>query len=232
VERLADRTGAALAWVPRRVGERGAVEAGLLPGLLPGGRHVADAEARVDIAAAWGVERVPSEQGRDLPAILEAAAAGRLGGLLVGGVDRRDLPDPALARRALPAAGFLVQLEVRRSEVTEHADVVLPVAPPVEKGGTFVNWEGRRRPFGQVLVSHHLADHRALDALAQEMGVSLGCATLDEVHTQLAELAGWQPAQPPVPAPVTTAATAAPGPGQALLATWKLMLDDGRGQDG
>src|SRR5690625_92016 len=188
VERLADRTGARLAWVPRRAGERGAVEAGLLPGLLPGGRHVSDPEARVDAAAAWGVERVPAQEGRDLPAILRAAADGHLGGLVVGGVDLRDLPDPALARRAVAAAGFVVQLEVRRSEVTDHADVVLPVAPPVEKGGTFVNWEGRRRPFPQVLVSHQMSDHRVLDALSAELGVPLGCATLDAIHGQLHDL--------------------------------------------
>ena len=40
--RLADATGARLAWVPRRAGERGALEAGALPGLLPGGRPIAD----------------------------------------------------------------------------------------------------------------------------------------------------------------------------------------------
>ncbi|MGO2741461.1 MAG: NADH-quinone oxidoreductase subunit G, partial [Cellulosimicrobium funkei] len=42
-------TGARLAWVPRRAGERGGVEAGTLPHLLPGGRPVADAAARVDV---------------------------------------------------------------------------------------------------------------------------------------------------------------------------------------
>ncbi len=40
VARLADATGAKLAWVPRRAGERGAIEAGALPGLLPVGRPV------------------------------------------------------------------------------------------------------------------------------------------------------------------------------------------------
>ena len=35
---LAEATGARLAWVPRRAGERGALEAGALPTLLPGGR--------------------------------------------------------------------------------------------------------------------------------------------------------------------------------------------------
>ena len=35
---LAAGTGARIAWVPRRAGDRGAVEAGALPNLLPGGR--------------------------------------------------------------------------------------------------------------------------------------------------------------------------------------------------
>ena len=42
-----------------------------------------------------------------------AAAAGELGGLVVGGVDPADLPDPALARQAVEQAGFVVALEVR-----------------------------------------------------------------------------------------------------------------------
>src|SRR5690625_5402288 len=77
---------------------------------------------------------------------LTAAADGTLGALLVGGIDLEDLPDPALAERALAGVGSVVQLEVRRSAVTEHADVVLPVAPPTGKSGTFLNWESRPRP--------------------------------------------------------------------------------------
>jgi NADH-quinone oxidoreductase subunit G len=55
--RLAAATGARLAWVPRRAGERGAVEAGALPGLLPGGRPSSDASARQQTAAGWNVDR-------------------------------------------------------------------------------------------------------------------------------------------------------------------------------
>ena len=58
--RLADATGARLAWVPRRAGERGALEAGALPGLLPGGRLVADDAARAQVAAAWNVDELPT----------------------------------------------------------------------------------------------------------------------------------------------------------------------------
>jgi NADH-quinone oxidoreductase subunit G len=54
VAALADATGAKLAWVPRRAGERGAIDAGALPGLLPLGRPVSDPEARAEVARAWG----------------------------------------------------------------------------------------------------------------------------------------------------------------------------------
>src|SRR5699024_4342709 len=134
---LVAATNAALAWVPRRAGDRGAVEAGLLPQLLPGGRTVADAQARVDAGAVCGVASLTTDPGRNLSAILEAAAANDLGGLLIGGVETADLPDPEAARTAIAAAGFVLSLEVRASDVTALADVVLPVAPPSEKQGTY-----------------------------------------------------------------------------------------------
>ncbi|MPV37772.1 NADH-quinone oxidoreductase subunit G [Georgenia subflava] len=231
VAALAERTGARLAWVPRRAGEVGALDAGLLPGLLPGGRQVDDDDARVDVGAVWGVGSLPAAPGRDLTGILTAARDGALGALVVGGLEPLDLPDPVLAREALAAAGFVLQLEVRRSEVTEHADVVLPVAPPVEKAGTFVSWEGRMRPFGQVLVSRSLSDRQALHALAAELGVDLGLDELPATHAELTELAGWEGARATAPA-VAPGPLPAPAQGQAVLATWKLQLDSGRGQDG
>jgi NADH-quinone oxidoreductase subunit G len=231
VDRLVTRTGARLAWVPRRAGDRGAVEAGLLPTLLPGARPVADATARIDLASLWGAPSVPATPGRDLTGILAAANAGQLGALVVGGVDLDDLPDPRAAEAALRAVGFVLQLEVRSSAVTAFADVVLPVAPPVEKAGTFLTWEGRPRPFPQVLTSRALSDARLLDALAAELGVRLGLRTLEDIHAELTALAGWRGARPKSP-DARAAGPAAPGPGQAVLATWRLALDSARGQDG
>ena len=80
-------------------GERAAIDAGLLPGLLPGGRPVAQSAARVDAQTAWGSE-VPATEGRALPAILEALVAGELAGVVVGGLELIDLPNPSLARAA------------------------------------------------------------------------------------------------------------------------------------
>jgi NADH-quinone oxidoreductase subunit G len=228
-------SGARLAWVPRRAGERGALEAGALPTLLPGGRPVADPAARVDVAAAWGVPALPDAPGRDTAGILAAAASGALGGLVVGGVDPEDLPDPEAAQAALAAAGFLVSLEVRESAVTAVADVVLPVAPVVEKAGTFLDWEGRPRPFDRVLPhSAAMSDARVLDGLAGLLGAPLGVADVSQARSELDELGPWEGARVDLPERVagTAARAPRPGAGEALLATGRLLLDGGRLEDG
>ncbi len=141
------RTGAKLAWVPRRAGDRGAVDAGCLPNLLPGGRPVTEPAARAELGEAWDIAAgvIPSQAGRDTDGILAAAADGQLGALVVAGVDPADLADPRLAEQALDAVPFLVSLELRMSAVARRADVVFPVAPVVEKAGSFLDWEGRLR---------------------------------------------------------------------------------------
>jgi NADH-quinone oxidoreductase subunit G len=173
--RLAQATGARLAWIPRRAGERGAIEAGALPVILPGGRAVTDQAARAEVARAWGVAALPRDPGRDTAQILAAAAAGDIGALVVAGVDPGDLADPAAALEALEATRFLVSLELRVSAVTDRADVVLPVAAAAEKAGTFVNWEGRPGSFGAALaIPEARSDLQVLGALADEMDVHLG----------------------------------------------------------
>ncbi len=155
--RLADATGARLAWVPRRAGERGALEAGALPGLLPGGRPLADDAARAQVCAGVARRRIAPRPGRDVDGILAAAADGTLGALLVGGIEPADFADPDAVLAALDAAGFVVSLELRHSAVTERADVVFPVAPTTQKAGAFVNWEGRYRPIRARAAGQHAA---------------------------------------------------------------------------
>ncbi len=77
--RLADASGARLAWIPRRAGERGAIEAGAMPGLLPIGRWVGDPKARAEVALAWNKATLPSTPGRSTSALLAAAADGGAG---------------------------------------------------------------------------------------------------------------------------------------------------------
>jgi NADH-quinone oxidoreductase subunit G len=233
---LAKKTGARLAWVPRRAGDRGAVETGCLPNLLPGGRPVADASARVDAAAAWGVDSVPDAVGRDADAIVAALVAGEIGGLVIGGVDPDDTADPAATRAAIDAARFVVSLELRETGVTRAADVVLPVAPVTDKAGTFVNWEGRLRTFDTILGNPgSLPDLRVLAGIAEELsalgaGHPLGFRTVAEARVQMEDFGGWDGDRATMEA--HDRAPAAESTDGLVLATWKQMVDNGSMQDG
>ena len=226
---LADRTGARLAWVPRRAGEVGAIDAGCLPSLLPGGRPVADASARVDAAAAWGVSSLPAEAGRDTVAQLAAVASGDLKALVIAGVEPADLDDPAAALAAIEGAGFVVSIEQRLSEVAKRADVVFPAAILEAQTGTFHNWEHRPRPVGRVnrQSTNEMTDLRILAALADALGSDLGIRTASAAQAELAELGAWDGARPAAP---TEAAGGAAG--DLVLASHRQLIDDSRHNDG
>ncbi len=225
VTRLAESSGAAFAWVPRRAGERGALDAGVLPTLLPGGRPVADAAARVDVATVWDVDSLPADAGMSTEAMLRAAADGTVGALVIGGAEAADLPDPDVLVDATRAA-FTVSIEMRASDVHEHADVVLPVAAVAEKPGTFVDWEGRPRTFEAALTSQQRADAWVLDALAAEMGVAIGVSDPTAIRREIIELGPWDSAR--APGPSVEPGAVADG---TVLATWRMLLDLGRLQD-
>lgn len=231
--RLASATGAQLAWVPRRAGERGAVLAGALPTMLPGEALVSDDAARDALAAAWEVPALPAEPGRTATEMLTAASDGELSALIVGGVDPLDMADPTATLHACDHAGFVVSLELLPSAVTEYADVVFPVAAAAEKAGTYYNWEGRARPFGKTLPeAGTLTDAEVLAALAEELDAELGFRDVAGARAEWQQVAAvlesWpQPAeQQPDPA-VLGQDRPLPEAGQAILASWHQLLDAG-----
>jgi NADH-quinone oxidoreductase subunit G len=231
---LAERSGARLAWVPRRAGERGGVDAGALPTLLPGGRPVSDDAARVAVERIWNAS-IPTATGRDVAGILEAATRedDPLSGLLVGGVELADLPDAATAEAALAAVDFVVSLELRRSAVTAFADVVLPVAAAAEKSGRFVTWEGRRRRFDLTLTnSGQLSDGRVLHSLADELDVDLALPTDAAARSELDALGATSTRVSHLAPARTTRTDADTTPGSLLLATWHELIDGGSMSDG
>ncbi|MGH3330785.1 MAG: molybdopterin dinucleotide binding domain-containing protein, partial [Nocardioidaceae bacterium] len=178
------------------------------------------------------------------------------------------------------AAQFVVNLEIRASDVSPHADVVFPVAPVTDKAGSFVDWEGRVRTFDNVFRNPgSLPDLRVLAGIAEEMGTDLGFRTVEQAREEMAELGPWdgeRVAAPSVPAgaapsvpagdasgaPNQLRSSVAPPPdpstvapdasssapsgaadgasaagdtaaaGHYVLATWKLLVDDGRMLDG
>jgi NADH-quinone oxidoreductase subunit G len=75
-----------------------------------------------------------------------------------------------------------------------------------------------------------MSDHRVLDALAGRLGAPLGLASLKDVHAEIDSLGAWDGSRAGAPA------VAHPEPpvvaeGQAVLATWHLLLDSGRCQE-
>ena len=197
--------------MPRRAGERGAIDAGALPGLLPLGRPVWEPARAGRGGPGLGRGSLPAEPGRDGGQILAAAAGGDLDALVIAGVDPGDLPDPAAALDALEATPFVVSLELRASAVTDRADVVLPVAAVAEKAGTFVNWEGRPGTFGAVFgVPGVESDLQVLGRIADEMDVHLGLPDAAAARRELAGLGGWPGARDA--AARSTAAAGGPGP--------------------
>ncbi len=76
-----------------------------------------------------------------------------------------------------------------------------------------------------------LPDSRVLHVLAAEMNIELGTATIGAARSEIARLGAWAGARPPAPQ-VPAGSPAQPGPGEAVLSTWHLLLDGGRMQDG
>ena len=231
VAALAARTGAKVAYIPRRAGERGALEAGALGNLLPGGRPVADAAARVDIAAAWGVDSLPATPGRTTSEILSALGNDELDAVVIGGVDARDLLDSKKHLETLKKT-FVVSLEIAPSAITEVADVVLPVAAVTEKSGSFLNWEGRPRAFDAAVAdSLNRSDVRILSMIADAMGESIMLGTVTAAAREFSQLGKWDGARAQL-APVAAAVLPSVSGTDALLTSWRRLLDMGTLQMG
>jgi NADH-quinone oxidoreductase subunit G len=186
---LTETTGAKLAWVPRRTGERGALDAGLLPNLLPGGRLVTDAADRAAVAQLWQVTELPAAVGLDQVSMIKAAQAKQLDAFVVAGVDVFDVAYHQDFQNALQSS-FVVSIEPHYSSVTQYADVVLPVGVITEREGSFVNWEGRERSFAAAMhESLALSDARVLHLIANELGIKFADnARPAALHQELTEL--------------------------------------------
>lgn len=224
---LAEGCGAAFGWVPRRAGDRGALEVGARPDLLPGGRSVVDAAARAQIEALWSCS-LPQETGMDTMAMLEAAARGDVGALLLVGVDPlRDLGPRELVAAALQRA-FVVVIDQTLSETTSFADVVLPATLWSESTGTVTDWEGRIQQQRAAVAIAGAAQRvwELADQLAIVLGTRLGVPSSHAVERETRHLrrgSGLAPAALP------GSAAPSPGPlppGMLALVTYPLLLDD------
>jgi NADH-quinone oxidoreductase subunit G len=228
---LAEQTGRkALAWVPRRAGERGALEAGASPRPAARWAPAATSEARDEVARAWGVDRPAHRcRPRHRRHHRRRRPAAGLGALLVGGVDAADLGDPASRR---PGAGLrrLARLPA------EQRHGIRRCGPP----GRAARREGRqlRRLGGPgAAVPGSAGDQRALRLPRSGLcwpansATSSVCGASGRSNAEMAGMGPWagpRAARPDVDQRVVPS----PGPGQFVLASWHHLLDKGSLQDG
>lgn len=227
VSQLALKTGARIAWVPRRAGERGALDAGALAGLLPGGRPISDSTARAEIAEAWNIDAdsLPPV-GLTGTELISAIAQGSINALITAGVDPSDLPNGSELIAGIENADFVVALENHHSEITQRASVVFPVAVVTEKSGSFMNWEGRSKPFSAAFrEALTLTDAGVLSMLASAMDVQLD-GDARTLRKEFNSLKPWSGSRTELKLHAVSARAG------TTLATWRLLLDSGMMQQG
>ncbi len=162
---------------------QGACDLGGLPNYLPGYQLVTDDTKRKDVAAAWGVESLPAEDGLTVVEMMREAEAGNVRAIYVMG-ENPMLSDPNLSHveHSLRALDFLVVQDIFLSETAQLAHVVLPAASWLEKDGTKTNTERRVQLLQPVLPSPGEArpDWKIICSLGQRLDQALGVARAPE----------------------------------------------------
>jgi NADH-quinone oxidoreductase subunit G len=103
------------------------------------------------------------------------------------------------------------------------------VAAAAEKAGSYLDWEGRVRPFDATLHgTGQLPDGRVLHGLAAEMDADLRLSTPEAARAELAALGAARRPAEGVGLDVAPPPAGALGDGEtALLASWRQLLDVG-----
>jgi NADH-quinone oxidoreductase subunit G len=134
--------------------------------------------------------------------------------LLLHAEPELDCADPQAALAALRAASFVVALSPFRHGAADYAQVLLPVAPFSETGGTFVNTEGRVQGFHAAV--RPLEETRPAWKVLRVLGGLLGLPGFDhETVEQVREACLRGKDLPALLSNTTHAAPAAPAGGGA-----------------
>ena len=173
----------------RRANVMGAIDMGLVPGLLPGRLPLdsADEAIRSLLPAA------PDTAGRSTSAQLAAMAEGSQTALvLLGAEPLTDFPDAALADRAMTAGARIVAVTGHGGASLVSAEVVLPAAVAHERVGSTTNIEGRVSGLSQKVMPPTLAwpDWMIAGEIAALLGSDLGWSTVEDVTDAIASSVG------------------------------------------
>ena len=180
---------AAILALARRGNVFGALDMGLSPALLPGRAQRGTLAAQM-LAGRWG--ELPTASGKDCRGILEGLESGEIEALILMGADPvRDVPDGALARRAVGNAGLLVAIDQFLTDSSRLADVVFPAMGFAEVEGTVTNIESRVLKVNRLTPGpgQSRADWSILSDLAARLGVDLGFRSAQQISQEIEELA-------------------------------------------
>jgi len=150
---------------------------------LPGAAFL-PAVRRGNVMGALIAGLTPGEGGLDATGILQAAANGKIGCLVLIGADPlADFPDKDLARRALAGAQRIVAVDTFLNDSISHADVVLAASAFAERPGTTTNLEGRVSNLTQKVNAAGLThpDWMIAADLAERLGHDLGFTSVEAV---------------------------------------------------
>jgi predicted molibdopterin-dependent oxidoreductase YjgC len=168
---------------------QGALDTGLHPAWLPGGRRVADAGWRAHLSRVWNCDVMPPMDAggdRRVPALAYVAAQDPFGAW-PGGTAALD--DVGRARTLIVQDAFL-------TETARSAHIVLPVALLLERQGSTVGADGVRRTLHRALPPPAALpdDAEVFVALAAALGTIVPDG--DALAAEMNEVVGWPLAQP------------------------------------
>ncbi|HEV2473405.1 MAG TPA: NADH-quinone oxidoreductase subunit NuoG [Chthonomonadales bacterium] len=156
---------------------QGAMDMGILPDCLPGGKQAQD-------------------PGMSAAAMLAAAAASKLQVLwLVGAKPIENYHDTELARNALSRCPFVVASELYMTDSAREVDLILPAAGAAEKDGTFTNCESRVQRIYRAFepIGSSKPDWLIYNELSARMGADLGYISARDIFRDIcAAVAGYE----------------------------------------
>ncbi len=215
---------------------QGACDMGALPGVLPGYAAVINDDVRSQIAAPWGVENLPTEEGLTVVEMMKAAKDGRVKAMWIIGEDPVNSdPNAREVKDALSNLDFLVVQDIFLTDTAQMADLVLPAAAWAEKSGTFTNTERRVQWCDQITnpPNDAKADLWIINQVGNLMGLQLGGseaeAILAEINTVVPAYAGIDRQKATTRGGVQWPCSAEDHPGTPILHTESFATASGRG---
>ena len=164
---------------PNAMGGR---EVGGLANLLSAHRDMANPAHRAEVAALWGIDKVPEAPGKSAVELFHALKSGEVKAVWIACTNpAQSMPDQTLIDEALKTAEFIIVQEAfGHTETCHYADLLLPASTWGEKDGTVTNSEraiSRVRP-AVPAPGEARHDWAIVVDFARRLGARLGKAEL------------------------------------------------------